>query len=1185
MKSLKLTLTQKLIVFFLIFSLAPMATVGYLNYRTAHTELEKVTLLQLDYLRENRTAQLQKLFRDFKLVSEVLGDNRLVKDMLSEYSKAYKEGGFNGDRFKEIDYLYHWRLKELNEKFGLEDMLLVDTAGWVVITARKDPEWGTNLPQGAYSKTNLARCLRAARDETAVVDFDKYPPSDTPAAFIGTPVIGKMQREGFAEGELIGYLLVRIPVAQIDSVMQQVAGFGQSGEVYVVGRDRLLRSDLRLAGTKSVLSLTDETREIQDAFENKSGHRERVVDHKGTAVSISYGPAAVPGLDWVVVAKKDCEEILAPAVALRNQNILIGLLVGFVSLLTAFFFVHGIVRPLKRMRLTANQIASGDLTARIRIESYGHLGRFGEAFNQMAQNLMESRAKIEESNRTLEQRVEERTSELLGKTKEIEERNRVLATFNEILSLLNEAREVDPLLSSILSKIVSLWGSQIGVIYLYRNEQELLCPVACYGIDKGLIERGFKVGSGIPGQAAAERKSILVMEVPPDYFRISSGGMDGSPRNIICVPFSFGDELVGVLELSSIHRFNDEDSRFLEVIVSQMGIGIRNSLSHKELKTLTRNLQEKNVLLAIQYEELQSQNEEIQAQSQELQAQAEELEAQKNALDEKNQMVIEANRLKSEFVSNMSHELRTPLNAILGLTRLLHSGSAGGVNQKQMGYLDIIERNGENLLLLIGDILDLSKIESGVVEVKPSEIGITSFISDIASSAKSLAQEKGLTLSLDVEEGLSVCSDPDKLKQVFTNLVSNAIKFTEAGGICISARQTREHPQGTVVISVMDTGIGIPGEALSFVFDPFRQVDGSLSRKYGGTGLGLHICKKLVEMLDGRIDVISEPGMGSTFSVTLPREIRKSGPREGDWQQKIKDALFPKIQAASMKTAQDGGTLTDILIVDDDPTVVRELQIILEKEDCLLRIAFDGEEGLREMEEQLPDLMLLDLDVPKMDGRTLLDSLSERKSCVPVLILTARDLLEDERKNLPEMVKDVIVLGAVDKEALIQKIHDTILPRMAERQDGKSHPECLQKVLIVEDAADNMIFFVETLSALGCGLYTAKDGQEAVDIARREQPDLILMDIHIPVLNGMEATRQIRETPGLAHIPVIALTAKAMKGDREKLLGEGFADYLSKPVHPDDLLRKVIEWFSRVKNRSAATTPERNRPGVDNTDS
>jgi len=1157
----KMTLRQKLTILFFLFSLAPMTLVGYFNFRTAHSEMEKLTQYQLDCLAADRSAQIQSFFKTLRLNADVLGDHRLLKDMLADYNQAFDEGGISGESFNGADLRHHPRLIKLMQKYGLEDMIFVNLKGDIIITAAKNSDWGTNLLSGAFADTNLARCYRKATTGIRLVDFEQY--AGKPASFIGAPIVSQINRGSFKEGEKMGVLILKIATDQIDAIMQRETGMGRSGETYLLGRDRLMRSNLRNFKEATTLKVMDGTEVLQEAFEGRSGHRDGLVDYRGIPVSLSYTPISVAGLDWILVAKKDHEEVLQPAMNLRRQSLLIGLGVGVGAVLIALFFVHDIIGPLKRMRLAANRIASGDFSERIKIESYGHVGKLGEAFNQMTQYLMESRAQIEEYNHDLEQKVETRTAELRKRTEDLEKSNHVLTAYNEILSIINANHEITPLLNHILNQIVSRNDAQIGIIYLYEEEQGSLVPTSVYGIDRNLLPAAFKPGSGLPGQVAALRKPIEVTDVPADYFRVTSGSFQGLPQSVFCLPIAFRDELVGVLELGSIHRLTGKHLEFLEVVVSQLGIGLYNAISHGRLRMLSSDLQEKNELLAVQNEELQSQNQEIQAQSEELQLQAEELESQKKNVEEKTRMVMEANRLKSEFVSNMSHELRTPLNGILGMARLLIGGAAGAINEKQVDYLNMIERSGKNLLLLINDILDLSKIESGHMEVTISEIFLKSLATDVANTARLIIEEKGLSLYLDIEEGFYFYSDAAKLHQILTNLLGNAVKFTERGEICISAREDRHDDQDVVAISVIDSGIGMPGDALSYIFDPFRQVDGSLTRKYGGTGLGLNICKKMVNMLRGKIEVSSEQGRGSTFTITLPKDARTLIAKEQNWQQRVKEALSSQVREVPRKVTSGAGLVKDLLIIDDDPIVIRELKILLEESNNRLRIAFDGTEGLRELRSRLPDLLLLDLHMPGMDGFALLEECSQNKdfSKLPVIVLTAGDLTEREKTAFPPNVRSVVMKGQIDREALLSNIQEVLGQAACAQPTERARKEGPCKVMIVEDAVDNMIFITETLRPTGHILYTANDGQAAVEMARREKPDLILMDIHIPVLSGFEATRQIKETPELKNTPVIALTARAMKGDREKILSEGFDDYVSKPVHPDDLVNKVEEWL------------------------
>ena len=1165
----KIRFRTKLFLLLLFIGLFPVILLGYLNYHYAHKIMDRQAINQLISLREDRKAQLQFFFKHLRLDMEILSDHRLLKDILAKYIAAYNKGGIDGEEFKAVDKRCHKRCVEISKRYGYEDMLFVNPDGDVLITVKKGADWGANLISGIYSDTNLAECFKNAERGMAIVDFKEYPPLGKPAAFIGAPMIRREERRGFKAEEKIGVLIIRIPADQINAIMMRKEGLGDTGETCLIGKDFFMRSDSRFLKGSAILKVKAETSAVRAAFEGRSGHKEHVIDYKGELVSIAYGPAEIEGLDWVITAKKEIKEILKPMRALRNQSLIIALLVAIGVMLADFLFVTGIRKPIKRIREIADKMAAGDLTVRIPVETGGEVGRLAVCLNNMTQNLMESRAEIEEYNRLLEKKVEIRTAALREKTKRLEEGNNTQKSHNEIVTALNTELEIEPLLKSIIGKIAGHTDSQIGVIYLYEKESKTLRPGSTYAVDRELLRDGFRLGHGLSGQSALERRAILVTDVPENYFRISSGGIDGMPKNVICMPITIKDQLVGVLELASIHYYTAKSLKFLNIVAYQLGIGINNALTYLRLEKMAEDLKEKNELLA-------AQNEELQAQSEELQVQAEELMSQKKDLEEKTKKVIESDRLKSEFLSNMSHELRTPLNALLGLTSLMIGGSAGPINKKQKEYLEIVDRNGKNLLQLINDILDLSRIEAGSVEVSIGKIHLKQFVATIVHATMPLIEEKGLSLNVDVGDDIFTYGDVGKLKQVLVNLIGNAVKFTDKGEIGISAMVEEGKLHEHVIIKVSDTGIGIPAEALKYIFDPFRQVDGSSTRKYDGTGLGLSICQKLVNLMYGKIEVESIVGKGTTFTITLKKDRRsKLRPTEEDWQKRMKAALLRKDEVyepecrLSIKEQAAGDRETrKILIIDDDPIVIRELKIIFKEENYHVTFALGGSEGLDRIMSNDFDLILLDLKMPDMDGYKVLEELqkSDVMKNLPVMIITAADLTEAEKRDLDKNVKGVITKGRIDKSDLLGMIDEILGSRVDTERKAYSLRQNVSakspvKILIAEDRRDDMILIKETLRSTGYTVYNATNGQEAIDIAEKEKPDLILMDMQMPVMSGFQATRQIRKTHDLKNIPIIALTARAMKGDEEKVLAAGCSDYLSKPVMPKDLLGKIKQWL------------------------
>jgi signal transduction histidine kinase/DNA-binding response OmpR family regulator/HAMP domain-containing protein len=1175
---MKMRFRTKLFIALFIIGLLPVLLLGFLNYRHAYIILNKQAIEHLLRLRDDRKDRLQNYFKHLEIDLEMLGDHRMLKDILTEYLAAYNKGGLNGEEFKSIDKKDHKRCLEICEKYGFEDMLFVSNDGDVLITAQKGKDWGTNLINGIYSNTNLAECFNNAESGTSLVDFKEYPPSGRPAAFIGGTMIRREARKGFEAGDRLGVLIIRIPVNQINNILLRDDWLGKTGEAYVAGKDLLMRSDSNFLKESAILKVKTETVRYSEFIEGRSGYKDNITDYRGVPVSVAYGPAEIKGLNWFVVVKKNYNEIIQPVKKLRNQNLTVGLLVFLAVVLSNFLLVTGLRRPVRRIKEAADKIASGDFSVRLQEYPGGEIGKLTGSINRMALNLMKSSKKIENYSRSLEKKVELRTEALMKKNQYLVQSNNTQKAHSEIVMTLNSEIQIESLLINTINKIAEHTDSQLGAVYLYKEETKDLRPVSAYGIDKEPEEYTFKLGNGLPGQAALERKIILVKDVPENYFRITSGSLDGLPKNVVCIPIVFLNQLMGILELASIHDYSSRDLNFLNVVVSQLAISINNSIIYLHIQEIADELKDKNDLLTSQNEELQAQSEELQAQSEELQAQSEELAAQKKEIEEQSESVKETSRFKSEFMSNMSHELRTPLNAILGLTTLISDESAGQVNEKQKEYLEIIKRNGKNLLHLINDILDLSKIESGKIELFINKIFMEDFIKSIAGTIMPLVQKKGLSLNIDIAHNFFIYCDIDKLRQVFLNLLGNAVKFTRQGEISISAGIEEGDLHDFVIIKVRDAGIGIPPDAMEYIFKPFRQVDGSLTREYDGTGLGLSISYNLVKLMGGNIKVESEVGKGSIFSLILKQDRRsKSRPSDKEWRKKLRLTLIQESEAADKEIEHLNSNARKILIIDDDPIVIRELRIILKKENHCLKFAFSGSEGLKILSAYIPDLIFLDLCMPGIDGFEVLEEIKKRDNLknLPVMIITATDLTEDEKRGLSKNVKGVITKGRIDKTALLALTNKLLYPMLQEAAEPIKLPapqvsgerkkkverRGTARILVVEDRPDNLTIIGEILKTKGYTIYEAKNGREGVEIAGKMRPDLILMDMHMPVMNGLESAKHILEIEGLKKIPIIGLTARAMKGDRERVIAAGCCDYVSKPVMPKDLLKKVEQWL------------------------
>lgn len=781
------------------------------------------------------------------------------------------------------------------------------------------------------------------------------------------------------------------------------------------------------------------------------------------------------------------------------------------------------------------------------------------------------------------------------KNQELERLLRLASGQNEIIKVLNRETRLEDLATNILRLIPRYTSVVTGVIYFFSETDQRLVPLATQALSCPAPE--FILGQGVPGEVALRKEAIFVSNLPESFLAFRSGTGVAQPPHIACLPIQVAEGFLGVMELAAFQPFTDERS-FLEDVALQLGIAMQNAIRRKHTEDLAVEVQASNRVLEAQNDELRAQSEELIAQSEEIQSQAEELIAQRDALERKTVEADEANRMKSIFLSNMSHELRTPLNAILGLTRLMGDGVAGQTNAQQDQYLEVVMRNAGNLLDLINDILDLARIETGREEVRFDQIQVRGFLEALTASIKSMAERHGLEFVLQIVPEISmIVSDERKLGQILTNLLGNAIKFTSKGAITLSVQIQERKGRGFIHFTVQDTGIGIPQDQLEQIFEPFFQIDGSASRKYKGSGLGLNICKKLVVLLGGEVKVVSELDRGSTFTVIVPVDRRrKNRLPDHAWQEKLRwmfqgGAAEPEQQtvfpAPGVMLAQHHddrlgkyNTGIHILLVEDDMISVRELGVHLREAGYRISFSLDGSIGLQLLEKEKPDLVVLDLVMPIMDGFAFLKEMNSKPDLarIPVLILSGMDLDAEQTSRLPANVKGVLIKGNIRENQLLDTIRDVVglslaaitpHPRetgvqgcvpMIPQVKGRPNPGG-RRILVAEDNHDNLFLIEEILKIGNYEMIKACNGQEAIDMAARMNPDLILMDIQMPDMSGLDAINNIRQLPELRHIPIVALTARAMKGDREEFMATGCDDYVAKPVDPVVLMAVLNTWL------------------------
>jgi signal transduction histidine kinase/DNA-binding response OmpR family regulator len=774
----------------------------------------------------------------------------------------------------------------------------------------------------------------------------------------------------------------------------------------------------------------------------------------------------------------------------------------------SFILIRNIRNPIKELVRVTNEFKSGNYDAKSSIYSTNEFGILSKMFNEMVEDIKQNYQLTEKMNKMV----------------------------NAMLSVENS----HTFFLELLPALTELTQSQMAAVYLLNEEKTQFYHYESIGLDAESTKQTFRVDSfeGEFGKALSTRKIQHICNIPKDTtFVFQSVSGKYIPREIITIPIIANNEIVAIISLSSLRNYNNEVVKLLNVTFEIMTARIEGILLYRQSRKISRKLE-------IQNSELEAQKIEMESQSIELKEQNRELEMQKIQLNE-------ANRLKTNFLSNMSHELRTPLNSVIALSGVLNRRLANKIPIEEYSYLEVIERNGKHLLTLINDVLDISRIEAGKEEVEISKFSANDMISELVSMIQPQANQKNI--ELEQNESLHkvyLTSDIHKCRHIMQNLIANAVKFTEKGKVEIEIVQKSE----LIEISVTDSGIGISSHHLAHIFDEFRQADSSTSRRYGGTGLGLAIAKKYANLLGGNISVKSVEGEGSVFTLSLPINYSTD--------QRIIDEPIPHFKKPQVSQVAPADNHKTILLVDDsEPAIIQMNDFLVESGYKILK-AHNGEEALQIISETIPDAMILDLMMPGIDGFEVLKTIREadQTAHIPVLILTAKQITKEDLKFLKRNnVHQLIQKGDVNRDELLSAVASLVFVEKVEISQPKRTLNKIKgkpNVLVVEDNSDNMTT-VKAILGENYSIFEAVDGLEGIKLAKTKKPDLILMDIALPGINGIEAFKTIRQIGELGHIPVIALTASAMTTERETILSHGFDGYIAKPIDEKDFFDTI----------------------------
>ncbi|MFF3887511.1 HAMP domain-containing protein [Streptomyces sp. NPDC001914] len=773
-----------------------------------------------------------------------------------------------------------------------------------------------------------------------------------------------------------------------------------------------------------------------------------------------------------------------------------------------------LTRQVRAIARVATAVTRGDLNLKIDVDASGEIQELQDYINKMIANL--------------------RDTTIANK-----EQDWLKGNLARISALMQGRRDLDDVASLIMSELTPVVSAQHGAFFLSMplvdgkdagtedEEAYELRMLGSYGYSMGSMPTSFRPGEALIGTAAQEKRTILVENAPSGYLKISSGLGEAPPAQVIVLPVLFEGTVLGVIELASFTPFTQIQKDFLNQIaemiatsVNTISVNTKTEVLLRQSQELTEQLRERSAELENRQKALQDSNAELEdkaellaQQNRDIEVKNTEIEEARQVLEERAEQLAVSMRYKSEFLANMSHELRTPLNSLLILAKLLADNADTNLTPKQVEFAETIHGAGSDLLQLINDILDLSKVEAGKMDVSPTRIALVQLVDYVEATFRPLTAEKGLDFSVRVSPELpaTLHTDEQRLLQVLRNLLSNAVKFTDSGAVELVIRPAgadvpvaireqllesgslRDADADLIAFSVTDTGIGIAASKMRVIFEAFKQADGTTSRKYGGTGLGLSISREIARLLGGEIYAQSEPGRGSTFTLYLPLHPSELPP-QGYGQ------LAPALEAGELLASE--GELHSIGM----PAEVKSYQ--------------DAQNG-------------------------------------PAALFRRR------RRALPTAEQRADVSGQPDDAAsAAQDPWAAAAQQDAGPQRGRGIRFEGEKVLIVDDDIRNVFALTSVLEQHGLSVLYAENGREGIEVLEQhDDVTVVLMDIMMPEMDGYATTTAIRRMPQFAGLPIIALTAKAMKGDREKAIESGASDYVTKPVDPDHLLSVMAQWM------------------------
>lgn len=801
-----------------------------------------------------------------------------------------------------------------------------------------------------------------------------------------------------------------------------------------------------------------------------------------------------------------------------------GILATLLTIIISILIVRMIVNPIVTVTNTFKEISEGDadLDVRLKANSKDELGNISRYFNTFMTKLTEM--------------ILDNKNQSWLKTGEAE---------------LNEKtrgeQDIVTLSTNIITYITKYVNAQVGVVYI-KTKDDTFNIFGSYAHDRREnLSKEIKLGEGIIGQAALEKQTIVITNVPENYIKIASGIGEGAPRNILVTPFIYENEVLGVIELGSFNEFTQLQLRFIEQISSSIAITIHSSEVRLKMKELLHKTMEQSEELQSQQEELRQNNEELEEHTKSLKKseahlknQQQELSVVNAELEEKAKALEITSKYKSEFLANMSHELRTPLNSILVLSQMLVGNKDNvSLSAKQLEFAKTIHSSGGDLLKLINDILDLSKVEAGKMEVNFEKMYFSELAGYVDRLFRTVATQKGLQFKVEIEEGIpdNILTDTQRVQQIVNNLLSNAIKFTNNGEITMTVHSVKENgilkfdgkTDKFIGISITDTGIGVSKDKQALIFEAFKQSDGTTSRKYGGTGLGLSISKELAGLLGGSIHLVSEREKGSTFTLILPCKVDEekflavdiSGVKNTGQE----EIILVNSEISDTKNNDDRHIINAlekyILIIEDDKNFASILVELAHEKGYKCLIAENGATGIELALKYKPDAILLDIGLPDISGWKVVEKLKGNKDTENI---TVHVISGGDYHNSKEKVNSV--LGYLKKPVSVESL-DVVFMGI---QNNILKP--LKKILIVDENSDDGGSIAQVLCEKGFQITLLDSGKEAYSLLKTELFDCLIMDLKLKDISGFQLLAEL-EKENIENLQIVIYTENELSRQDE----------------------------------------------------